>query len=101
MLHRRYTASGRMHQASRLAERLCWGVDLLTWLPPLEAYRIVFSFSPCDDTAVSGCAGSSRKGFAPSVIPSACSRGMDIGKWSVVSLVLRASEKHHRYAYGA
>jgi hypothetical protein len=30
------------------------GVDLLTWLPPLDRYRIAFSFAPCDDTAPSG-----------------------------------------------
>lgn len=61
----------------------CWGVDLLTWLPPLDEYRIAFSFSPCDDTAVSGARWFVQKGLvslAHSVEMFA--RGIDILHWS-------------------
>ena len=60
-----------------------WGADLLTWIPPLEKYRIVFSFSPCDDTAVSGSRWFVQKGlYALGDSIRMFARGMDIGKWS-------------------
>lgn len=60
-----------------------WGVDLMTWIPPLESYRIVFSFSPCDDTAVSGSRWFVQKGlYALGDSIRLFARGMDIGKWS-------------------
>ncbi|MFI5459217.1 MAG: hypothetical protein ACHRXM_27645 [Isosphaerales bacterium] len=60
-----------------------WGVDLLTWLPPLEHYRIVFSFSPRDDTALSGARWFEKNGlYALGGSIRLVAHRMDIGRWS-------------------
>jgi len=59
------------------------GVDILEWIPPLEDYRIVFSFSPCNDMAVSGARWFQDKGLSALASGIALfSRGKDIGQWS-------------------
>lgn len=60
-----------------------WGADVLAWLPPRLEYRIVFSFSPCDDSAVSGARWFQEKGLyrlGDSIRLFA--RGLEIGRWS-------------------
>jgi hypothetical protein len=60
-----------------------WGVDVLEWLPPKVDYHMVFSFSPCDDTAVSGARWFTQKGLAAlghSI--NLFARGIDIATWS-------------------
>ncbi len=60
-----------------------WGVDVLAWLPPRVDYRMVFSFSPCDDSAISGARWFQEKGLhrlSDSIRLFA--RGIDIGRWS-------------------
>jgi hypothetical protein len=60
-----------------------WGVDVMAWLPPKVDYRMVFSFSPCDDSAVSGARWFQEKGLyrlGDSIRLFA--RGIDIGRWS-------------------
>ena len=60
-----------------------WGVDILSWLPPREEYRIAFSFSPCDDTAVSGARWFIDKGlYALGDSIRMFARGKDICEWS-------------------
>jgi hypothetical protein len=60
-----------------------WGGDILNWLPPKVDYRMAFSFSPCDDTAVSGARWFVQKGLA-SLAHSIemFARGIDICQWS-------------------
>ena len=55
----------------------------MDWIPPLEDYRIVFSFSPCEDMAVSGVRWFKDKGLSALALGiKLFSRGKEIGEWS-------------------
>lgn len=69
-----------VHRSGRLVRV---GADIMTWLPPLAAYRIAFAFPPCTDLAVSGARWFKDKGLAG--LASAISlveRCRDICEWA-------------------
>lgn len=59
------------------------GADILNWIPPMEDYRMAFSFAPCDDMAVSGARRFAGKGLhAPEKSIMMFGRGVEICEWT-------------------
>lgn len=65
------------------------GKDLMTWMPPLSTYKIVFAFPPCTHLAVSGARWFKKKGLDGLIEAlQLFNRAIKIAQWSKAAYMI-------------